>query len=278
MQKNILLLSVSFLLTILVCNSQEQIHFKIGYLPNKIYNITISSSQVSNMRYLGPDSLLADMKAKGDSLTKKTTQQSYYDASMETFEKAKEKQEFGIEMSINKMKIGLDSNLLPDGIKFLGKISGNSAPRFDSVVADGFDAATKRQLMQMIQKMLSQVTFPEKDVKKGESFTHELPIQLPVSGKFIKFKIVTKYTLMNINKGMAIFAVNQTYTMDSPDLNNSFSVTGDGDGELLYDIQNNYYKKYQINLSLNTHTKTDKAEMVISAKSYFEETAAIVTK
>jgi len=274
MPKNKSLFFSSLLLLVISASAQEQIHFKIGYQPGKRYHQLCDGDQLVTLLFLGPPDLLKEMKYNGDSISKKVVQKMHFDADMETSKTVNDKGEFNFELIFNQLKIGSDSVSIPPRTKFIGVANGNDMPRFDSVISNEIGDEVKKQIIPLIQKMYSQITFPEKDLKKGESFTHEIPMQMPVGAAVIAVKILTRYTLMSVNNGMATLAISQTYTFDSGE-SKSITGSGDGNGELLYDIQNNFYRKFQINSALKLHLKTDRAEAREEIRGYYEQTSTI---
>ena len=60
MKKTILLILLTISIT--SCKSQEEIDFKVGYLPN--YNYTLTQKQISenNVKYIASDEILQNLK------------------------------------------------------------------------------------------------------------------------------------------------------------------------------------------------------------------------
>src|ERR1700709_15063 len=97
-------LVVILAINVSVSNAQEQIHFKIGYKPGKIYHLISNASRKIKVNYLGPQSLLDDLKKKGDSAVRNVTQLTFYDAMMETSTTLNSAVEFDLVMTFNKIR------------------------------------------------------------------------------------------------------------------------------------------------------------------------------
>ena len=52
-------------------------------------------------------------------------------------------------------------------------------------------------------------------------------------------------------------------------------MTGNGKGNLIYDIENHFYKRYQIDTDMTTNMKLDKFDLDLNAKSRFIQSVTI---
>ncbi|HHC80659.1 MAG TPA: hypothetical protein ENK46_12300, partial [Flavobacteriia bacterium] len=63
MKKTILLILLT--MTIYSCKSQEEIDFKVGYLPNINYTLTQKTISENNIKYIASDEILKNLKNNG---------------------------------------------------------------------------------------------------------------------------------------------------------------------------------------------------------------------
>ena len=126
-----------------------------------------------------------------------------------------------------------------------------------------------------MQSTFSQLNFPERQVKIGESFSIESPLSIPIAGVTIEITMTTNYHLLRINNGIADFDVSQVYTLKTIIAKYTVNATGSGQGKLFYDVSNNYYLKYQTDNEMEMNLKLDQFDLHLKNKSGFVQTSEI---
>jgi hypothetical protein len=95
-----------------------------------------------------------------------------------------------------------------------------------------------------------QIIFPDKALKPGDSFTQDVPMQMPVSGKPVTLNTHIVYKLTSAKNNGAFFDVTQTAVFKTHTDNGDMEVTGSGEGHIFYDIEHHFFRSYQNTLTL----------------------------
>lgn len=249
---------------------QDEVQFKIEYRPGRIYHSISTITQHVDIKFVGPPSYVDSLKKAGGSDTRSVLQEFYSDMDFRTMKNVNDSGQFGIDIVYNKLRVGKDSLYIPAGTTLKGIVTTKSLPKIISVESEQLDEATKQALISMVSNIFSQVDLPEKTMKKGERFTHMLPLKMPVGNLSLKMNIETTYTLVHIENGIATFLIEQHYLKDPAADKNSIIATGEGNGELVYDMTESFYKKYRISTEIKMHINSSKAEVTEDMKGYSE--------
>lgn len=273
MRKLILLLLT---LTHFFCYSQKnnELIFKVQYKPETKYSQTIEQTSHSEMKYSGSEEFLQKLKDNGVQNPTITDKTSKIESIFKT-EKLTPSKTFPLTMEFVKTTSSDGKKEIPDGTLIYGHGSIGNMPTLDSIVSSELDDEFKKTLLQAMQSTFSQLSFPEKKVKIGESFSRESPLSIPIAGVTIEMAITTTYKLLSITNGIADFDVSQIYTMKSTITKYTIKATGNGNGKLLYDVSNKYYLKYQINTVMGMNIELDNFAIDLNSKSGFIQTTII---
>jgi hypothetical protein len=275
MRKIILLLLT---LTQISCYSQSKdgLTFKVQYKPETKYSQTIEQTSHTDMKYSGSEEFLQKLKDKGVQNPTITDKVSKIESVFKTG-KLTDGTNFPLTMEFVRTTSSDGKKDIPDGTLVYGLGSIGNMPTLDSIVSEGLDEEFKKTLLQAMQSTFSQLSFPEKKVKVGESFSRESPLSIPIAGVTIEMTITTNYKLLSITNGIANFDVSQVYKMKSTITKYTIKATGSGKGKLLYDVSNNYYLKYQIDTEMGMNVKLDNFDLDLNSKSGFIQTTVITT-
>ena len=275
MRKIILLLLI---LTQISCNSRtnDELTFKVQYKPETKYSQTIEQTSHSDIKYSGSEEFLQKLKDKGVQNPAITDKKSKIESVFKTG-RLTDGINFPLTLEFIKTTSSDGKKDIPDGTLIYGHCSIGNMPTLDSIVSNDIDEEFKKSLLQAMQSTFSQLTFPEKRVKVGESFSKESPLSIPIAGVTIELTITTIYKLLSIKNGIADFDVSQVYTMKSNITKYIIKATGSGKGKLLYDASNNYYLKYQIDTEMGIKMKLDNFDLDLNTKSGFIQTTVITT-
>jgi hypothetical protein len=126
--------------------------------------------------------------------------------------------------------------------------------QIDSVAGAGANEQMKTAMKTMVNSLQGNVQFPEKPLNIGESFTQEVPINMPVAGMNLDMKAKSTYKLIAITANLAYFDMDMTmnFGMDS-EKNGGMKMTGNGGGKgkLIYNIEENYFTTMTSTMSLD---------------------------
>ena len=107
-------------------------------------------------------------------------------------------------------------------------------------------------------------------LKIGDSFTQEVPMNLPVAGNNVQMVIKMIYKLTEIKDNMAYFNLIETAEVNLSIKGNNLDMVGQGDGKMVFDIAQNYAPDITSNLkftySMHMEKLLMKGSAVISSK------------
>jgi hypothetical protein len=157
-------------------------------------------------------------------------------------------------------------------------VNGNETAGIDTLKGKGFygfflngafclDSAKNLQISDTLKNFVAatinsvKIIFPDKMLKPGDSFTQDVPLTMPVSGKPVTVNTHIVYKLTGIKNGAAFFDVTQTADFKTHTDQGDIEISGNGEGHIFYDMQYSFLKVYQNTLNLKFALKTDKLIM-----------------
>jgi hypothetical protein len=238
--------------------AQQNVVFKIKYLPNHTYAGSINLGTVFKVDLSGDTAVLAKMKSEGLSSPLAMNMDMKMSGTTKTGESGTN-QAFPIKMDfkfgnvsadLNGKNIPVPSAKLGQGVSIYGHVGSDGKINADSIGgAKKADTSQEKvtKLMNMIQK---QIQFPDHPMKIGETFTQEMPMSVPVSGSNMDISSQVVYKLVSISDGNAYFDVQQTMNMSVPIAGATININGSGTGKLIYSIKDNFATDYNTNVNL----------------------------
>lgn len=258
-------------------SSKEILDFKIGYAPQTSYKQVVEQSSDTELYYIASDEILEKLKNKGvenPTLTKNIT------LIESVFKTGKIEKDGNFPVVIEFLTTTNSENktIIPNGTRIYGKASPSTMPKLDSVVSKEMDASFKKNLLQTVQSMFSQIALPEKKMKIGESFTQVTPLTVPLAGNSIDMEITTIYKLLNKNDQIANFDIVQKYVAKIAFDEGKFNINADGsgNGKLVYDIPNHFTTKFVLDIGLNFEVKQDLFNLKLKSNSGFNQSVQII--
>lgn len=267
--KNMILKIVPLILFIqfsLICFGQDGVVFKMSFKPETEYQQIMSSTTESIIKYSGSEDFLAKMKEKGVDNPNIVKQKITTELSILTG-KLKKDGRFPIVMEYVNTDIGNDEKLVPDGTKIYGSTILDSMPILDSISSIGLTEEFKNTLLKTMQSTFSQIEFPNKNLKIGETFEQKTPLSIPVADVSIEMVINSTYKLVSISNGIATFDIIQEYVVTSTITKYQFKIEGNGKGVINYDIDKNYFTVYKTEMLMKMNVDLDSFSMDLEQKS-----------
>jgi len=164
---------------------------------------------------------------------------------------------------------------IPDGTMVFGEILNDQPPVFIAVASNIFNRDQQKQLLEIVNSSFDQFKFPEKKLKRGEEFSIDNPVTMPMEGSVINTIITTTYRLISITNGIAEFDIIQSYAMTPQLMDNSFIGSGFGKGNLSFDIENRLISKYYLKTDLIINKKLDYFEFDLKTTNELSQTTQI---
>jgi hypothetical protein len=271
------LLAILLLLTQFSCSKPinlEGLILKIQYQPDKTYRISTIRGTETVITYSGQSIAMRKLKSmhvKNPTISKVKTKT---DTELKTGKSATDKS-YPVSLTY-KRTMSLDGkNQIPEGTVVNGKITDNHATKFSSVNSSTLNFDQKAQLLQSVQSNFEQFDFPEQRLKIGDQFTTNRPSSMAMEGSTIDIIVTTTYKLLSIKNDLAQFELSQSYLMAPKTMDNSFTGTGSGKGQLSYDLENSLITDYSIKTKLEMNKKLDYYEFDLKTTNEFSQTTRI---
>jgi hypothetical protein len=248
------LIAIALILQVTFVFAQEKYDFQIKYSPNSIY----SSKMETNGDVLVDVNVDEETKAKlakaGQIFPMKMNMQQLIEASMKTlkinaegkipFSITYDKIDFKQQLNGKDIRQSEGQNALLD-VVLNGNIIGVNELEVTNIAGLDSNMTLKNSLETSFSKMYEMVKFPNNRVGVGESFTQEIPMNIPVAGKQIEVMIKTLYKLRYVKKDQAFFVITQEVKMKTKYDGISLNASGSGDGAMIFDMVSNNFVAYR---------------------------------
>ena len=179
----------------------------------------------------------------------------------------------------------LNGNETPDapnpllGQTIYGRYSLDGKMQIDSMSGKSMDDQFKNSIKTVIDNLVNQIHFPDKPLSIGETFTQQVPFNLPLGGMNMQFNIQIIYKLISIDKESAYFDIDESLNFDMSTQKDGKTMQGDGtgkgDGKLVYNIANNFPTSMNTNLNFNFKMQTGALTIIAKAKMTSDNEAKI---
>ena len=253
---SILVLLISPTLSI----AQEKIDFVIKYIPETNYQFSISQISTYTVSDKSSDAESISPQVSKDSLT------------LRYLAITKKKEKNGIPLTIE--LIDSISGNLDVGTRFYGKTMEEKI-EIDSISTHDNHTSSNKILLDAVQSMLNQVEFPSQEAKIGVDFTHDTILSFS-NGPFpIDINVQSKYLLTKIEDGYGYFDIHRNYYLETESNGLELNVVGLGNGNLTYDIENNFYSESEFSFELEMALKMEEIEIETLVESISKTTTKI---
>lgn len=162
-------------------------------------------------------------------------------------------------------------NNIPEGTVVTGEVNANHQPVFQSVQSPELGIDQRISLIQNLQKSFDQFQFPVQRLKVGDTLSVKRPVIMAMEGSEIDMVVESNYKLMSLEKGLANFEFTQNYTMTPRRMDNSFTGTGTGKGQMTYDAGKMLISDYSLKTELTMNKKLDYFEFDLKTTSEFSQ-------
>ena len=169
--------------------------------------------------------------------------------------------------------------LVPVGTNVYGHINADQKLVYDSVAAKGNEFENKEEFFEMVKELTNQLgDTPDTTLNIGDSFSMNSPLDLPVPGIEMKLNVNTKYTLLSVEKNIAILEITQTIASMSDTINEMMQVSGTGKGKMRYNISTQFYKDYYMKIDVDILIKMEGQEMKLTNTSDISQEVVVSPK
>jgi hypothetical protein len=251
------LIYLSFLLFVFKAEAQKSITFKYKYLPNHNYNGTVSMDMNCNVNLKGDTQIVGKLKSQG------ITQPIALTLGMKMIGGVKTGSPdanniFPLTMNykIDQMSINISGKAIPmptainSDIKIYGHVGADGKLKADSVNANKLKDTSEKRISQMMNSFQNMIKFPDHPLHIGDTFTQDMPFNIPMAGNNMTTNTKVVYKLVSIANGNANFDITQSMDMTIPIKDQSINLKGAGTGKLVYDLKNSFPTDFISNVNL----------------------------
>lgn len=272
MKKFAILIAIS--LASITVKAQEPVLFKLKFLPDHSYKATMKMAMDMQMTGMQAKKIKAK-NAKPQSMLSQMEMSMKIDIKTgavvpaTTFPVTMKYEDLTMKMVMNKKEMPSSKNPLIGQVIY-GQSDLDGKFQIDSISGMGANEQMKTVMKEMVNKLQGQVKFPEHPLNTGESFTQEMPINLPAGTMSINMTAKMTYKLMAIKANVAYFDTNIAMNFGADVAKNGgikMTGTGSGNGKMIYNIGENYFNSMTQNLDMNYNmVMGDKGKMAAKMK------------
>ena len=269
-----ILLLCSFLAQL---KAQDGVVFKMQYMPDRTYKTTADLSVKVNTDVTGSRETIEKLKSEGITPPVDGNLAAGFTGEMKSGALAADKSipmdmDFkitSISASANGKDFPIPPKLAEKDIKLKGRVSGDGKLQLE--VSDEqrpVSDSLKARMQHILSLVQSEIRFPARALKPGDSFTDTIPIKIPGrNGSFVQVSATAVYKLVSISGGNAYFGVMPTFSVNYKMQDASVAVTGMGIGRLIYSIKDNFPVSRETTINIKFK--------VISAKANLDGTSTL---
>lgn len=259
MEKRILASAIALALSSGVFAQQSV--FKFKYLPEQHYATQTKTSVNMSLNVNGDIVEQEKLQAAGLRMPIVLKSEDNVIAEVNTGHAMGDQSTFPVVIRYSKMMSNqtLNDKVLPPGKNQLysryifGKSDADGNLNVDSVAGMEINNDIKAAAIHMLNKLQERISFPDKPMNVGDTFSQEVPVNVPIPGVDAQFKVNVTYKLISIDNGVAQFAIDQSGKINFHSKQKDMYLTGigdgKGDGSFKYDISKNYITDLQSELS-----------------------------
>jgi hypothetical protein len=273
LSKHFYLLALGFItISTQQCIAQKEMLFLVKFKPNKTYITNMVNNMQMEMDFDVDSAKKKQMEGTGMKLPMHMNMLQEMTVSTKTGAIAADKRipmtmtydKVGITMIMNGKEMKQPDKLV--GMKIKAYVTEEGKVNIDTI-ENNSDAAMKEALQKMISKLFQNVEFPNKAMNIGDTFTQELPMEMPVSGNTLNMLINVTYTLKEIKESQAFFDYTQSISMNFKIEKGNTTGTGSGRGKMIYDIPANYITDTTSDMIMNMNIQVGEMGMKMNLKA-----------
>ncbi|MEJ6981541.1 hypothetical protein WG906_13830 [Pedobacter sp. P351] len=261
--------------------AQQEMLFRIKFLPNKTYSTVMVNDMKMEMDSSGDTVKRNQMEAKGLKLPMFIDMRQEMGLTTRTGSLTADKR-IPVTISYDKMGVTMKMNgkEMQQPNKFVGmKIKGHAAEdgrlKVDEIEGDA-SPEIKIALEKMMSQVLNAVKFPNKAMKIGDTFTQEIPMEMPAGGTSMNMLINSRYVLKEIKGNQAFFDYTQNIALDLTSAQRNSTATGSGTGKMIYDIPANYITETTGDMTMKMTLSVGETSMKINVRAKSSVKASIL--
>ena len=242
--------------------AQQSVVFKMKYQPDHSYDAATTLSMNANITLSGDTNIIAKLKSKGVIQPITLNMETSINGSTKTGPADANNNipitinyKIGqISISFNGKKIDVPQKINSDRTIY-GHVNAAGTLKSDSISGAKIKDTSSKTASQLINSIQNKIKFPDHPLKVGDTFTQDLPMNIPIGSNDTEADVKVIYKLVKIDGGNAYFDMDQTMNMQLTFKQSPITLTGSGTGKLIYDIRDSFPTDYSSNLNFKFNGK-----------------------
>jgi len=254
-------ITVLLLLFIAVkASAQKSVLFKMKYMPQRTYNILMNMKGDIKADLSGNQDILDKLKEQGITMPLVAAISVKTTGTTKTGVLAADNS-FPLAMTflVEQPSVTLNGKIAPIPIQqkpattIYAHVLADGIIKGDSISGKKADTTSGKAALKMMGTIQKQIKFPDHPMHVGESFTQDIPFNMPMNmgGSSVDSKAV--YTLVNIADGKAYFDMTQTIDMKMNIQQAQLTIAGGGTGKMIYSIKDSFPISYTSSVNMNVN-------------------------
>lgn len=241
----------------------QQNVFKFKYLPEQHYATQTKTTVNMSLNIKGDDAEVEKLKSAGIYMPMTLKSEDNMIAEVNTGRPSGNEAIFPVvvrcsnvlsNQTLNEKVLPVRQNQLCSRYIF-GKSDAEGNLKLDSIAGMELTENVKTAAVKMLNRLQERIAFPDKPMNIGDTFTQEVPVNVPIPGVDAQFKVKVNYKLVAIDNGVAQFAIDQSGKINFHSKQKDMYLNGIGDGTgsgtFKYDMSKSYITDMQSDLSFN---------------------------
>jgi hypothetical protein len=263
------ILYLSLLLFVCTAKAQESIVYKMKYLSDHSYSGIVTMVMKCNVNLSGDEQVLSKLKEQGMTPPIAFNMNMKMTGATKTGAAGADKSfPFNMTYTFDELSMNVNGNNIPmpanakTSANIFGHVAADGKLKADSVTGSKMKDTSEKKITQMMNAFQTKIKFPDQPMHVGDTFTQDMPLNLPMGGNNVPANSKAVYKLVSIANGNAYFDVVQSMDLSVPVKGNTLHINGTGSGKLVFDIKNSFPTDYKtiINLKVDGNINTLKID------------------
>jgi len=260
------LLYIALLFLTFTVRAQKGIVLKMKYTSNHTYAGVINLGVKGKVNLSGNDTVVSKLKAQGLTLPISIDMLMKMDGNTKTGEPSAAGtfpltmlyKIDSLSMDINGNKVPIPTDKLGGGSAIYGHVGADGKLKADSISGSKMTDTSEAHITQMMNTIQKNINFPDHPMKPGDSFTQDMPLNIPIAGNSVAANSKATYKLLSIADGNANFDVSQSMDMTVTVKGVAVHLTGSGTGKMIYNIKYSFPTEFTtlLNMAVTGSIKT----------------------
>lgn len=244
-------------------SAQQEVKLSVKYLPQQHYTTSLNMKVMGSVKTDGNSAMADSLKAKGLSQNLKVALTASGNVDVTTGAESggsipvtMRVDNVTAQPSLNGQQIPFVPTGMINGKKVYATASAADGKlHVDSVSGKRLPDSTLSRINDMMGMAMNRMHFPDKTFKPGDTFTQDVPFNMPMATGMQPVNANTKltYHLVRIAGGKAYFDITQATSFADAKQGKNVAVAVSGKGSMVYEIKEQYPSAFRSDMNINVH-------------------------